>query len=64
MKVGTNLVSTRGIADINMRVAADAFSTVYLIGRVRLKEEFNKTVRVAKKTKGVKKLVNNIKVRP
>lgn len=63
-EVGLNLVGTKGIADVNLRVAVDAFSTVYLLGRARSQDEMNKAVEVATQTEGVKKVVNYIEVRP
>jgi len=63
-KVGVNLVATRGIADVNLRVAVDAFANVYIIGRARSTEERDKTIAVAKETEGAKKIVDYIDVRP
>jgi hyperosmotically inducible protein len=63
-KVGLNLVGTAGVADVNLRVAVDAFGTTYLIGRARSQEELKKTLQVARKTAGVRKVVNYIDVRP
>ena len=62
--VGLNLVGTRGVADVNFRVAVDAFSNVYLMGRARSKPELGKAIKVARQTKGVKKLLNYAIVRP
>ena len=64
VKVGVSLVSTRGIADVNFRVAVDAFSNVYLMGRARSKPELKKALKVSRETKGVKKLINYAIVRP
>jgi len=63
-KVGVNLVATRGVADVNLRVAVDAFANVYIIGRARSTEERNKTISVAQETGGAKKIVDYIDVRP
>ena len=63
-KVDVNMVSTRGVADVNFRVAVDSLATVYLIGRARSGEEMNKAVRVARATEGVRRLVNYVEVRP
>ncbi len=41
-KVSINLVSTAGVADVNLRVAVDSFANVYLIGRARSEEESKK----------------------
>lgn len=62
--VGLALVGTRGVADVNFRVAVDASSNVYLLGRARSKPELDKAVKVARETKGVKKLYNYAFVRP
>ncbi|MDX1483133.1 MAG: BON domain-containing protein [Alphaproteobacteria bacterium] len=62
--VGLNLVGTRGIADVNFRVAVDSYSNVYLMGRARSGEEMKKAVKVARETKGVKKLYNYAIVKP
>ncbi len=63
-KVGLALVGTGDVADVNYRVAADAQSTVYLIGRARSEVEMKLAVKVARATEGVKKLVNYVVVRP
>ncbi len=64
VSVGLNLVGTRSIADVNFRVAVDAFSNVYLMGRARSRPEMDKAVKVARETEGVKKLYNYAIVRP
>lgn len=63
-KVGLALVGTGDVADVNYRVAADAQSTVYLIGRARSEAEMKLAVKVSRATEGVKKLVNYVEVRP
>lgn len=63
-EVGLDLVGTKGVADVNLRVAVDAFSTVYLLGRARSQQEMEKAVEVASQTEGVKKVVNYVEVRP
>ena len=63
-RVGISLIETAGIADVNLRVAVDAFSNVYLIGRARSEEEFRKAVKVSAETEGVGVIVNYIEVRP
>jgi len=63
-ETGLNLIGTAGIADVNFRVAADAFSTIYLIGRARSEEEHDKALRVARETDGVKRVVDYVEVRP
>ncbi|HEX9809693.1 MAG TPA: BON domain-containing protein [Alphaproteobacteria bacterium] len=64
VKVGLELVGTRVIADVNFRVAVDSFSTVFLIGRARSREELDKALEVTRKTEGVKRVVNYVEVRP
>lgn len=64
VKVSTNLIGTRGVADVNFRVAVDSFGTVYLLGRARSKPELEKAIEVARNTEGVKKVVNYAVVRP
>ncbi len=63
-KVGLALIGSRGVADVNYRVAADAMSTIYLIGRARSREEFNKALAISRAVKGVKKVVNYVVIRP
>jgi hyperosmotically inducible protein len=63
-KIGAELIGTRGIADVNYRVAVDSFATVYLIGRARSSEEKAKTLSVTRGVSGVKRLVDYIEVRP
>ncbi len=63
-KVGLELVGARGVADVNFRVAADASSTVYLLGRARSREERDKALKLARATEGAKKVVNFVDVRP
>ena len=63
-EAGLSLVKTRGVADVNYRVAVDAFSTVYLLGRARSQEELKKALAMVRGTKGVKRVVNYVVVRP
>lgn len=58
------LIGTAGVADVNFRVAGDAFRTLYIIGRARSQEEANKAVARLKDGEGVKKVVSYIDVRP
>ena len=62
--VGISLIETAGIADVNLRVAVDAFSSVYLIGRARSEEELKKAIQVSGETEGVGVVVNYIEMRP
>ena len=63
-RVGISLIETAGIADVNLRVAVDAFSSVYLIGRARSEEELKKAIQVSGETEGVGVVVNYIEMRP
>ncbi|NQU69908.1 MAG: hypothetical protein HQ514_05130 [Rhodospirillales bacterium] len=63
-KVGLSLVGQRKVADVNYRVAADAFSHAYIIGRARSKEELNIALKAARGVKTAKKIVNYVVVRP
>jgi osmotically-inducible protein OsmY len=63
-KVGLALVAKRGVADVNYRVAADAFSQVYLIGRARSRGELKTALTAARGVKTARKIVNYVAVRP
>ncbi len=63
-KIGINLTGTRGIADVNFRVAVDSYANVYLMGRARSRPELDKALKVVRETKGVKRLYNYAIVRP
>ncbi len=63
-KVDIEMVSTRGVADVNFRTAADSFGTVYLMGRARSVEELKKAVDTVAHTEGVGRVVNYAFVRP
>lgn len=45
--VDISLIEAAGVTDVNLRVAVDAFSNVYLIGRARSEREFRKAARVS-----------------
>ena len=62
--VGIRLIEAAGIADVNLRVAVDAFSNVYLIGRARSEEEMRKAVQVSGEIGGAGVVINYIEVRP
>lgn len=64
LKVGFNLTKTRGIADVNFRVAVDSYANVYILGRARSQPEMNKVINISRETSGVKKLYNYAVVRP
>ncbi len=63
-KVGVDLIATRGVADVNFRVAVDPFATTYLLGRARSQEELDKALAAVKGVEGVGKVVNYAFVRP
>ena len=62
--VGLALVGTAGVADVNFRVAADAFGTIHLIGRARSEEERDKALDVTEDQDGVRLVLNFVEVRP
>ena len=64
IKVGVSLIETKGIADVNFRVAVDSFATVYLLGRARSQTEMDDAMAVVAATSGVGKIVNYAVVRP
>lgn len=63
-KATLSLVETRGVADVNYRIAVDGFGTVYMMGRARSQEELDKALAAVWGTAGVNKLVNYAVVRP
>ncbi len=63
-KVDAQLLATRGVANVNFRSAVDSFATVYLLGRARSGEELKKALAVARGTKGAKRVVSYVEVRP
>lgn len=63
-KVGLALVGKRKVADVNYRVAADAFSHVYIIGRARSKNELKIALAAARGVKTARKVINYVVVRP
>ena len=63
-KAQARLVGTAGVADVNFRTTADAFATVYIIGRARSGEEAKKALARVRNGNGVKKVVDYTVVRP
>jgi osmotically-inducible protein OsmY len=63
-KVDVEMVSTRGVADVNFRTAVDPLGVVYLMGRARSQTELDKAVDTVARTNGVKQVVNYAFVRP
>jgi hyperosmotically inducible protein len=63
-KAKGRLIGAAGVADVNFRIAADAFATVYVLGRARSADERDKALARANDGDGVKKVVNYIDVRP
>ena len=61
--VGVELISTKGVADVNMRVAVDSMRNAYLLGRARSQEELDKALKAVRETEGVKAVVNYVEVR-
>lgn len=63
-KAQGRLVGTVGVADVNFRTTADAYGTVYVIGRARSGAEGKKALGRLQDGKGVRKVVNYIDIRP
>jgi len=63
-RVGFSLIETAGIADVNLRVAVDAFANVFVLGRARSDEELQKAIEVSSETEGVGVVINYIEMRP
>jgi hyperosmotically inducible protein len=63
-KAGARLIGTSGVADVNFRVAGDAFGTLYLLGRARSDNESSKAKMRARDGGKVKKLIDYVEVRP
>ena len=63
-KAEARLIGTRGVADVNFRVAADSFGTLFLMGRARSKGELQKALARMRDGKGVNKVVNYAITRP
>ena len=63
-KLGVDLIGTRGVADVNFRIAVDAFSTAYLLGRARSQVELDKALATIQARDGVASVVNYAVVRP
>ncbi len=63
-KAEGRLIGTSGVADVNFRVAGDAFGTLYLLGRARSKAGHAMAKDRARDGGKVKKLVDYVEVRP
>lgn len=63
-KAEARLIGTAGVADVNFRIAGDAFGTIYLIGRARSGEEKAKAVARARDGRDVKRIIDYVVVRP
>lgn len=63
-KAQGRLVGTAGVADVNFRTTADAYGTVYLLGRARSGEEGKKALARVRDGSGVRKVVDYTVVRP
>lgn len=63
-KAQGRLIGTKGVADVNFRTTADAFGTIYLIGRARSGEEAKKAAARVQDGTGVKKMVSYVETRP
>ncbi len=63
-KAKGRLIGTRGVADVNFRVAADASRNLYLLGRARSSEEKAKALARLRDGEGVNQVVDYVEVRP
>lgn len=63
-KAEGRLIGTAGVADVNFRIAADAFGTLYLLGRARSSAESAKAQGRARDGDKIKKVVSYVEVRP
>ena len=63
-KAEARLIGTLGVADVNFRIAADAFGTLYLLGRGRSNEELFRARAKARDGDKIKKLVDYTVLRP
>jgi osmotically-inducible protein OsmY len=62
-KAKGRLIGTRGVADVNFRVAGDTTRTLYLLGRARSADEKAKALARMKEGEGVKKVIDYVEVR-
>lgn len=63
-KAEARLIGTAGVADVNFRLATDAFGNVYLLGRARSQEERSKAISRVRDGEGVRRVVDYVEVRP
>ena len=63
-KAEARLIGTRGVADVNFRVAADSFGTLFLMGRARSNGELKKALARMRDGNGVRKVINYAVMRP
>jgi hyperosmotically inducible protein len=63
-KAEGRLIGTAGVADVNFRVAGDAFGTLYLLGRARSQPEHAKALARVRDGDTVKKVIDYADVRP
>lgn len=63
-KAEARLIGTAGVADVNFRVASDAFGTVFVLGRARSQEERSKAIARVRDGEGVRTVVDYVEVRP
>ena len=63
-KAKARLIGTKGVADVNYRVAGDAFGNLYLLGLARSASEKKLALARVKAGDGVKKVVDYVVVRP
>lgn len=63
-KAEGRLIGASGVADVNFRIAGNAFGTLYLLGRARSKAELTKAGERARDGERVRKLVTYGELRP
>jgi osmotically-inducible protein OsmY len=63
-KAKARLIGTKGVADVNYRVAGDAFGNLYLLGLARSADEKKTALARVQAGDGVKKVTDYVVVRP
>jgi len=63
-KAQGRIVGTKNVADVNYRIAGDAFGNLYLLGLARSADEKKLALARVKDGEGVKKVVDYVVVRP
>ena len=63
-KAKARLLRAKAVADVNYRVAGDAFATLFVLGLARSADERRRAVTTVRQGDGVKKVVDYVVVRP